>query len=466
MLRRKPRDCTEPTKRVPNMNSPDNHAASNTMVKFTKLKTKVKAKPPAKQKPKKTTKQRSPVVVPKPQTSFGEDLGSLVGKGVTQLSKWMGFGAYTVNQNTIIGAGGSVPAMHSTRDSIIVRHREYIGDVLSSTSFASTSISLNPGLASSYPWLAKIASSFQQYKIHGMVIQYIPEVSEVAAAEVSLGFVCLAAEYRTDLPSFPSLNQALESQFAVSIKPNCPVDLAIECDPRQSPYNTWYVRTNSVPSGEDIKTFDFVNVNVLVGNNQTGGVVLGQLWNTYEIELFRPTSFLDPPNTQFYAHIYSTVPTSAAPLASYTMSNYVNPIGTNTIGSSTVQKAIADGFASASPSTGQIQITMPRGLTGAFLVTFSCVGSNTASIIWDNTYTVVNASKISTMFNSTGAIEGAPSVAQTAAIVTGSWAFVISNAQASAGQAVITVGSSSLVLPVSGAAQSDLIITQLATSAS
>lgn len=414
-----------------------------------------------KQQKQQTNRVPRPVVVTKPQSSFGEDIGSLVGKGVNALGKYLGFGAYTVNQNSIIGAGGSIPTMHSTNDSIMVRHREYIGDVLSSTTFSSVSIPLNPGLITSYPWLSKIASAFQQYKIKGMVVEFIPEVSEVAASEVSLGFVALAAEYRTDLPPFPSLNQALESQFAVSCKPNSNCSLAIECDPAQSPYNLWYVRTGSVPSGEDIKTFDFVDLNVLVGNNQTGGVILGQIWNSYEIELLRPTSFLDPPAGQFYMRIHSTGSTSANPFNGFVVPAYTNPIGTNIVGATVTQQLAADGGTIGNPGNGQMSITLPRGLTGDFLVTFTCTGGATALLLANATLTLTNATGLGILSNASS--QGAPNVAQTASIVMMDAAFTISDAQASTGQAVVVLGGSSLVLPTSPLM--DLVIAQITSAA-
>jgi hypothetical protein len=93
------------------------------------------------------------IIPAKPAATFSDQLGGLVGRGVTSgvnaLSKWLGFGAYTIKSNTVIGAGGTVPSMHSTHDSIIVRHREYIGDIQSSTTFNATQIPLNPGMTKS-----------------------------------------------------------------------------------------------------------------------------------------------------------------------------------------------------------------------------------------------------------------------------------------------------------------------------
>jgi len=396
-------------------------------------------------KPRSITVQRSP-----PQeTSFSQDIGSLVGKGVTSLSKWLGFGAYTIDKNTVIGAGGTVPSMHSTNDSIIVRHREYVGDVNSTTTYASTSLPLNPGLVGTYPWLGRIAQSFQQYRILGMVVEYIPEVSEVSANEISLGVVALTAQYRTDLPAYPSLLVALESEFAVSGKPNCPLNLAIECSPKQSAYNSWFVRTGGVPSGEDTKLYDFVDLVVIANNQQTSNVVLGQIWLSYEIELMRPTSFLDPPAQQFSVHIFSSVPTSASPLASGAITGYVNPNGSTLIGGTATQQAANDGFSFATGSNS-CGVVLPRGLTGIFFAQFNCVGGSTASVVGDTAVSLLNCTA-NPYFNSTSSIISTPIVAETTTALSTNFCFSISDAQAAAGQAhVVLFTGGTLTLPVSG----------------
>jgi len=425
---------------------------------------------PAASKPKKNKNKNMPskkrakqsVSIPK-ASSFGEDLGGLVGKGVTAMSKWLGFGAYTVKNNSIIGAGGTIPSMHSTRDSVIVRHREYVGDIISSTTFISTSISANPGLTSSFPWLAKLASAFQQYKILGMVAEYIPEVSEIAAAEISLGFVCLAADYRTDLPSYPSLNQALESEFAVSVKPNCPVALAIECNPAMSPYNVWFVRTGPVPTGSDIKLFDFVEVDVLVGNNQTGGIVLGQLWFTFEIELLRPTAFLDPPATTFYAR-FSAIPTNAAPMNGAVLRSYTNPFGTNVIGGTIAINAANDGMSVTNPGLGVVNVVLPRGATGSYTAFYDVLGSN-STCVFPSVFTVTNGTGQGIIGNGSFADTSCPVISAAAEPTVMFIAFFsISDAQAALGQCLIAFGNSTVLLPIPGAA--DLIVTQTTSSTS
>jgi len=330
--------------------------------------------------------------------SLSDTVGGLVGNGVSALGHFLGFGAYTIGKNTIIGAGGSVPSMHSSNDSIIIRHREYIGEVYSNTFFMTSNISLNPGMPT-YPWLSGIARNFQEYRILGMVIEYVPEVSEVSANEISLGYVALAAQYRTDMPPYPSLESALESEFAVQCKPNTPMMLALECDPNQSPFRNYYVRSTAATNAFDIHSFDMAMLNVLVGNQQTSAIDLGAIWISYEIELFRPTALPDTQGSTFFLNWRNGGPTSANMLgiiSNGTFRNYWNPVGNNIVNySATLDNAAsnttsanqllalatADGlvFQPGTPGNGVVSIILPPGLLGLIGIRVAQYGSAVAN---------------------------------------------------------------------------------------
>lgn len=415
--------------------------------------------PPAKKNKQKRSRNTSVTMPKSSETTMGGDLGNFVGKGFDKLSTWLGFGAYTIKKNSIIGAGGSIPSMHSSKDSVIVRHREYVGAVNTSTGFVSSSLSMNPGLETTYPWLSKMAQNYQQYKILGAVVSYVPLISEVSANEISLGQVVLAANYRTDLPTYPNIAAALESEFAVATKPNCPVELAIECDPAQSPYRCWYVRTSTVPSGEDVKTFDFAEFSVITEGFQTANVVAGQIWISYEIELLRPTAYLDPPQSTFGIHIGSSSITNSNPVANPGITSYFNPESENLIGATATQQHTQDGGAFANPSAGVFQYTMPRGLTGEFAVLWTCAGVSGGSAILDSTFSLTNGTIVKDFQNANSGV--APSTASTTTTRLSYWCwFSISDTQASTGQCVLSMGGNTTVV-LGGAAVSDVYITQI-----
>ena len=118
----------------------------------------------------------------------GSAIGALVGMpnaggGVGRnlgaaLSRWLGSGDYEISSNSIVQrevARDSIPAMHKDDQTIVVRHKEYLGEINGSTSFTvQQSYNLNPGLSATFPWLAQIASRFQEYRLKGAVFHYVP----------------------------------------------------------------------------------------------------------------------------------------------------------------------------------------------------------------------------------------------------------------------------------------------------
>lgn len=401
--------------------------------------------------------------------TVSDSIGNIAGKASAYIGKWLGFGDYTINKNTIIGAGGTVPSMHSTNDGLVVRHREYIGDLFSSTTFATNTIPLNPGLIDSYPWLSKIACCFQQYKILGAVVQFIPQTSDALSTGGSLGNVTLAAQYRTDQPAYPSMTMALESEFAVSGVPSEPLVLAIECDPRLSAYNSWYVRSAPQDTNEDVKTFDFVSLNILVSSNPVALTVLGQIWISYEIELMRPTGLCDPPSFEFYVHVQPQAgvanATPIGTISSLRYAYYQNPNGTNAIGANYTSQSAQDGW-SLAYSGSAIVITMPRGLTGSFEIDLTAVDATG----------VLNAG-----FSSTATFSNCTGDATTAGVFSVAYPdpgsgviikncsctayFSITNLQASTGRAVVTLGGASTIVPnTASTLLTDLIVRQVGSN--
>jgi hypothetical protein len=79
--------------------------------------------------------------------------------------------------------------MHSNDQSVLIRHREYLGEISGSISYdVKRSFEINPGNPDTFPWLSGVAARFQEYRIRGLVFHYIPSsgnaVSGTSAALV------------------------------------------------------------------------------------------------------------------------------------------------------------------------------------------------------------------------------------------------------------------------------------------
>lgn len=221
----------------------------------------------------------------------GASVGSSLGAA---LSKWLGSGDYSVGTNTIVKkvmkGSDSVPMMHQDGQSIVVRHKEYLGEVFGSENFrVNQSFEINPGNSSTFPWLSGVAAHFQEYKIRGLVFHYVPTSgSAVSSLNAALGSVMLQTSYRSNDTPPASKVELLNEYCSNESVPSEPFAHPVECDPRENPFNVQYVRTGAVPTGDSKLLYDLGITHIAVSGQQVTDKALGDLWITYEIELKKP----------------------------------------------------------------------------------------------------------------------------------------------------------------------------------
>ncbi len=223
--------------------------------------------------------------------SAGAGLGTNLGAA---LSRWLGSGDYTVGTNSIVQramkGSDSIPAMHNASQNVVVRHREYIGEVRGATTFTvQDSFQINPGNNRTFPWLSKIATGFQEYRIKGMVFHYIPTSgSSVSGSNPALGSVMLSTSYRSNDAAPSSKVELLNEYCSNESVPNEPFCHPVECDPKENPFNVQYVRSGEVPAEDSRLLYDLGVTHLCVSGQLATGNVIGDLWVTYEVELKKP----------------------------------------------------------------------------------------------------------------------------------------------------------------------------------
>lgn len=288
--------------------------------------------------------------------------GSAVGTSLgAAISKWLGAGDYSVGSNSIVRtslkAASSIPMMHADGQSIVVRHKEYLGEVLSSTSYTvQQSFPLNPGLAVTFPWLAGIAIRFQEYRIKGMVFHYIPTSgSAVSSTNAALGSVMLQTSYRST-DTAPSSKVELLNEYCSNEAVPCePFAHPIECDPKENPFNVQYVRSGPVGAGETQLMYDLGQTHLAVTGCQTSGNVLGDLWVTYEVELKKPIVASNVTSSVASCSNYFTV--GLSPTSIFGPNTYVAP-------------------GSLSVTSLNNTFTFPKGTLGRYQIWISCNGGS------------------------------------------------------------------------------------------
>jgi hypothetical protein len=222
------------------------------------------------------------------QANLGRSFGGFIGRG---LSRATGFGDYEVRSNSLV-APTVVPDFGP--NSVRITHKEYLGNVDGSTKFEYRQYPLNPGMATTFPWLSGIARNYQQYRMNGVIFQYVSTSAfALGTTNSALGKVILATNYNAEDPSFTSTVGMLATQFSNYCRPADSIQHAIECAPTETANNVYYVRTDLDGTGKDLRLTDIGFTEIATEGMQSSSEV-GGLWITYDITLMKP--ILNPQN--------------------------------------------------------------------------------------------------------------------------------------------------------------------------
>lgn len=227
----------------------------------------------------------------------------ITGKGTYKSNFVRGRGDYSTAAKL---APPSVPMFGTAGRHNYLTYREYLGDVYSSVDFAVTTFNLNAGLGDptsdipqcrgAFPWLApQAANRYEQYKLRGCIFQFISTSSDAivsGSTNAALGQVVLATEYNTNRQDYTNLSDALNSQYATAQKPSINFTHLIECEPKEKSQDVHYIRSGPVPTGSDILQYDTCKTMLITQGMPADGQVIGQLWITYKVELYKPI-FID-----------------------------------------------------------------------------------------------------------------------------------------------------------------------------
>lgn len=187
--------------------------------------------------------------------SAGETIGNM-----------LGMGDYTVKYNSLMPMhmGHPVPSFGDLRQATIVKHREYIKDIVVPgipAAFTNEVFVLNPGNAKTFPWLSQIAANYDQYQFLGCVFNFKSTAGDTAT--FALGSVIMASDYDTADAPYATKNAMEQSQYCVSAKATVDQLHPIECDPSVGFVAIKYIDHGGVvQSGFEKRCADHCNVQV------------------------------------------------------------------------------------------------------------------------------------------------------------------------------------------------------------
>lgn len=241
---------------------------------------------------------------------FGRDVGTFLGTAAGRLtgipglgavggrlgaygSKITGFGAYDTSNaagRLVLPNNPRIANEVKLEGGVIINHREYIGDVTSSTAFTKKyELPLNPAMPSSFPWLSGTAANFQEYIPMGIIYEYVSSSgSAVSSTNNALGSVMMSCQYNSMDQAYGSKAEMLNENFAQSFAPSCNGALPIECDREQSVLHKHYTRHGAVEAGADIRMYDLGKVTVATQGMQADDIVVGSLYVNYQFALLKP----------------------------------------------------------------------------------------------------------------------------------------------------------------------------------
>jgi hypothetical protein len=174
------------------------------------------------------------------------------------------------------------PVISRGGKSMRIKHRELVsGSIAGSTTFTVQSfLKINPGLAATFPWLAPQAAQWEQYRVHSLVIEWIP-----IAPTSTQGDIIISPNYDASDPQPTTETQAVDNYGSLTFSVWKTAMLTMDVGAMMGLGPRRFVRQSAVAG--DPKTFDVATV-AICSNNETGTSTVGKLFVSYDFEFFIP----------------------------------------------------------------------------------------------------------------------------------------------------------------------------------
>lgn len=226
------------------------------------------------------------------------------GTAAGNAARYLGIGDYETAMgggaidNALVGAGvgsAGIPTFGPEQAEYKITKTEFLRNIYAPTvpgAFQNLVLPLQPGLESTFPWLALVASQFEEYEFVQLMFYWRPMVSDFNSGTGQVGEIVMATQYNPGEAPFQDVSRAKNYMGAMSTKSSIPMNHGVECDPlRNSGAAGKYVRVGPLQGpNQDIKQYDLGTLNVMVSGTPPAysDQVLGELWVAYTVVLRKP----------------------------------------------------------------------------------------------------------------------------------------------------------------------------------
>jgi len=185
--------------------------------------------------------------------------------------------AYATGQKT-----GQAQIYRNGVDSCRIVHRELIASITGSTAFTvAAALSLNPGLAATFPWLSNEAEGWEKYRFNKLRFCYYTRTGSNVPGSFMLA------------PDYDASDAAPVSEVAASAYEDTEEDAPwkdicciLRVDEMHGDMKEKFIRSGALPANQDVKTYD---VGTMFACTVDGTAVSwGKLWVEYDVTLITP----------------------------------------------------------------------------------------------------------------------------------------------------------------------------------
>lgn len=240
--------------------------------------------------------------------------GRLIRKAATNtIRKYTGYGSYSEVGNRGMNGQQAPKITNGALDEgcIVISHKEYLGEVYSSSDkdiMAVASYKLNPGNEESFPFLSKIANNFQEYRFEGLCFTFRSMYADATAVSQASGTpstnaqgsVVMATQYDPTEERPTAKQEIVNMEYSQTAKPSETMMHFVECKKGASPLTNLYIAATAESQKGDERFYNFGTFNIATLGIPAEEAVLGELWVSYQVRLYKPRLIINSAANQRY----------------------------------------------------------------------------------------------------------------------------------------------------------------------